>query len=60
MNFTILKHTCLQPAPDQTDQTLISYSVLYQAEHPLVTQAPEEILEVGSNTHSILPPAILS
>jgi len=47
MNFTILKHTCLQPAPNQTDQALISNSVFHEAEHPFVTQAPEEILEVG-------------
>src|SRR5262249_37347023 len=46
VNFTILKHTCLQPAPNQTDQALISYSVFQEAEHPFVTQAPEEILEV--------------
>src|SRR5206468_7947929 len=46
MNFTILKHTCLQPAPNQTDQALISHPVLHEAEHPFVTQAPEEIFEV--------------
>jgi hypothetical protein len=46
MNLSILQNTCLQPAPNQTNQTLISYSVLHEAEHPFVTQAPEEILEV--------------
>src|SRR6202023_516527 len=46
MNLFILQNTCLQPAPNQTDQALISHSMFHEAEHPFVIQAPEEILEV--------------
>jgi hypothetical protein len=46
MEFFIFQNVCFQPAPDQADQTRVSYSVLNKAEHPFVTQAPEEVLQV--------------
>src|SRR5271169_3203152 len=36
MNLSILQNTCLQPAPDQTNQALISHPVLHEAEHPFM------------------------
>jgi hypothetical protein len=46
MNLSIFQNACFQPAPDQADQARIPDSVLYKPEQPLVTQAPEEILQV--------------
>jgi hypothetical protein len=36
MDLSILQYTCPQPAPDQTDQALISHSMFHEAEHPFV------------------------
>src|SRR5271157_5618331 len=46
MNLAILQDACLQPAPDQTDHARIADAVLHEPEHPLVTETPEEILQV--------------
>lgn len=46
MNFLIFQYTCFQPAPDQADQAWVSNSMLDKAEHPFVTQAPEEVLQI--------------
>jgi len=46
MEFPIFQNACLQPAPDQADQTPVSYPVFDKAEHPFIAQAPEEVLEV--------------
>src|SRR5438045_2280213 len=46
MEFPIFQNACFQPASDQADQTRVSYPMLDKAEHPFVTQAPEEVLEV--------------
>jgi hypothetical protein len=45
-NLAILQHACLQPAPDQTDQARVADSMFDKAEYPLVTQTPEEVLQV--------------
>src|SRR5712691_8316698 len=44
--FPIFQNACFQPAPDQADQTRVSYPMLDKAEHPFVAQAPEVVLEV--------------
>jgi hypothetical protein len=44
MAFFVFQNICLQPAPDQANQTRVAYSKLYEAEHPFVTQAPEKVL----------------
>jgi hypothetical protein len=46
MNLAIFQHPCLQPAPDQADQARVADSMFDEAQDPLVTQTPEEVLQV--------------
>ena len=46
VDLPIFQNACFQPAPDQVDQTPVSYPMFDKAEHPVVAQAPEEVLEV--------------
>src|SRR5215471_15603606 len=46
MELLIFQNVGFQPAPDQADQTLVPYSMLDEAEHPFMTQAPKEVLQV--------------
>src|SRR5258708_32039618 len=41
----VFQDACLQPAPDQADHARIADAVLHEAEHPFVTETPEEILQ---------------
>src|SRR5215469_6031817 len=44
--LSVFQYACFQPAPDQADQTRVSYSMFDKAEHPFVTQAPEKVLQI--------------
>src|SRR6266404_4952549 len=46
INLAVFQDACLQPAPDQADHARIADAVLHEAEHPFVTETPEEILQV--------------
>ena len=46
MDLSIFQDACLQPAPDQADQSRIADSVLHETEHPFVTETAKEILQV--------------
>ena len=46
MDLSIFQNTCLQPTPDQIDQARITNSMLYKSEHPIMIEAPEEVLQI--------------
>src|SRR5713101_5424239 len=46
MDFPVFQNPCLQPSSNQADETRVSYSMLHKPEHPIVTQAPEKVLQV--------------
>src|SRR6516164_9831131 len=46
IDLAVFQDACLQPAPDQADHARIADAVLHEAEHPFVTETPEEILQV--------------
>ena len=46
MDLPIFQYACLEPAPDQADQTRISDSVFHEAEQPSMIKAPEEVLQI--------------
>src|SRR5690349_6070838 len=46
MDRSVFQDARFQPAPDQADQARIADAVLHEAEHPFVTETPEEILQV--------------
>src|SRR6516164_1234681 len=56
MNFSIFQNACLQPASNQADETRVSYSMLHEPEHPVVTQAPEKVLQVRLQHPTHFPP----
>src|SRR2546421_2963856 len=61
IDLAVLQDACLQPAPDQADHARIADAVLHEAEHPFVTETPEEILQVRLEHPKLtLPPAITS
>jgi hypothetical protein len=45
-DFPVFEDTRFQPAPDQTDQARITDSMLNKAESPVVTETPEEVLQI--------------
>ena len=46
MDRSIFQDARFQPAPDQTDQAWIADSMFHKTKHPLVVEAPEEILQI--------------
>jgi hypothetical protein len=46
MNRSIFQHARFQPTPDQADQARISDSMFDKSEHPIVIEAPEEVLQI--------------
>src|SRR5207245_9996969 len=60
IDLAVFQDACLQPAPDQADHARIADAVLHEAEHPFVTETPEEILQVRLQHPAHLPPAITS
>ncbi len=46
INPSIFHDTRFQPAPDQADQARITYSMFNKTEHPVMVEAPEEVLQV--------------
>src|SRR5712692_11038233 len=56
MRVPVLQSACLQPASNQADETRVSYSMLHKPEHPVVTQAPEKVLQVRLQHPFHFPP----
>src|ERR1700736_1885819 len=46
MDRSVLQDARFQPAPDQTDQARITDSMLDKPENPVVTETPEEVLQI--------------
>src|SRR5690348_17334917 len=46
MDCSVFQDARLQPSPDQIDQARITDSMFDKPEHPLVIEAPKEVLQV--------------
>src|SRR6516164_3993875 len=46
MDRSVLQNARFQPAPDQTDQARITDSMVDKPENPVVTETPEEVLQI--------------
>jgi hypothetical protein len=46
MDCSAFQDASLQPAPDQIDQARVTDSMFDKPEHPIVIEAPEEVLQV--------------
>jgi len=46
MDCSIFQDARLQPTPDQIDQARITDSMRDEPEHPIVIEAPEEVLQI--------------
>src|SRR5258707_769794 len=46
MNRSIFQDARFQPTPDQADQARIADSMFDKSEHPIVIEAPEEVLQI--------------
>ena len=46
MHGSVFQDARLQPAPDQSDQAWITDSMFDKSEHPIVIEAPEEVLQI--------------
>src|SRR5690348_9845468 len=46
MDRSVLQDACLQPTPDQIDQARIADSMFDKPEHPIVIEAPNEVLQI--------------
>ena len=46
MDRSVFQDARFQPAPDQTDQARITDSMLDEPENPVVTETPEEVLQI--------------
>src|SRR5216684_1340656 len=56
MHVPVFQNACLQPASNQADETRVSHSMLHKPEHPVVTQAPEKVLQVRLQHPFHFPP----
>src|SRR5215470_5553331 len=46
MDFSVFQNARLQPSPDQIYQARITDSMFDKPEHPIVIEAPKEVLQV--------------
>ena len=46
MDRSVFQDTRLHPTPDQTNHARITDSMFYQPEHPIVVEAPKEVLQI--------------
>ena len=46
MDRSVFQDARFQPAPNQTDQARITDSMLDEPENPVVTETPEEVLQI--------------
>ena len=56
MDCSVFQNARLQPSPDQIDQAWVTDSVFNKSEHPIVIEAPEEVLQIRLQYPSDLAP----